>query len=76
MIIEDLTIKQAKALEILKKHFIFKLSEETEKNGEVWLRMVSIQAKEDEGTYDTSAYTNLVDYKEDFEALREALDNA
>ena len=33
------------------------------------------EAKDDEGTWDTTAMANIVDYKEDFELLKEVLDN-
>ena len=67
--------KKLMALEIIKKHFIIKMSEETELNGNVWGRLVRIQSKEDEGTWDTTAIANIVDYKEDFDLLKEVLDN-
>lgn len=60
-----------KVIKAIKKHFNIKLDEETELNGNVWGRLVSIQAKEDNGTWDTTATANLVDYKEDFDLLRE-----
>ena len=63
------------AFEIIKKHFIINLSEETELNGNVWGRLVKIQSKEDEGTWDTTATANIVDYKEDFDLLKEVLEN-
>ena len=66
--------KEHKALEIIKKHFIIKMSEETELNGNVWGRLVRIQSKEDEGTWDTTAIANIVDYKEDFDLLKEVLE--
>lgn len=65
--------KSLKALEIIKKHFIIKISEETELNGNIWGRLVSIQSKEDEGTWDTTACANLVDYKEEFNLLKEVI---
>ena len=67
--------KKLRALEIIKKHFIIKMSEETELNGNVWGRLVRIQSREDEGTWDTTAMANIVDYKEDFDLLKEVLDN-
>ena len=67
--------KKLRALEIIKKHFIIKMSEETELNGNVWGRLVRIQSKEDEGTWDTTAIANIVDYKEDFDLLKAVLDN-
>ena len=67
--------KKLRALEIIKKHFIIRMSEETELNGNVWGRLVRIQSKEDEGTWDTTAIANIVDYKEDFDLLKEVLDN-
>ena len=67
--------KKLRALEIIKKHFIVKMREEPELNGNVWGRLVSIQAKEDEGTWATTATANIVDYKEDFDLLKEVLDN-
>lgn len=66
--------KSLKALEIIKKHFIIKISEETELNGNIWGRLVSIQSKEDEGTWDTTACANLVDYKEEYETIKEVLE--
>lgn len=65
--------KELKALEIIKKHFIIKLEEETDLNGNVWGRLVSIQSKEDEGTWDTTACANIVNCKEDFDLLEEML---
>ena len=67
--------KKLRALEIIKKHFIIRMSEEIELNGNVWGRLVRIQSKEDEGTWDTTAIANIVDYKEDFDLLKEVLDN-
>ena len=67
--------KKLMALEIIKKHFIIKMSEEAELNGNVWGRLVRIQSKEDEGTWDITASANIVDYKEDFDLLKEVLDN-
>ena len=66
--------EQQKVLEILKKYFIIKLDVETELNGNVWGRLVSIQSKEDEGDWDTTACANLADYKEDFDTLKEWLE--
>ena len=66
--------KEHKALEIIKKHFIIRMSEEAELNGNVWGRLVRIQSKEDEGTWDTTAIANIVDYKEDFDLLKEVLE--
>lgn len=65
--------KELKALDIIKKHFIIKLEEEIDLNGNVWGRLVSIQSKEDEGTWDTTACANIVNCKEDFDLLEEAL---
>lgn len=59
-----------RVLEIFKKHFIIKLKEDTELDGNVWARFVDIQAKEDEGEWDCSAIANLVDYKEEFDLLK------
>ena len=67
--------KELKALEIIKEHFIIRMSEEAELNGNVWGRLVRIQSKEDEGTWDTTAIANIVDYKEDFDLLKEVLNN-
>lgn len=67
--------EKIKALNIIKKHFIIKFDEETELNGNVWGRLVSIQAKEDEGEWDTTATANLVDYKEEFAMLKGELEN-
>ena len=67
--------KQEKVLNVIKKHFIIELQENTEPNGNVWGRLVSIQAKEDEGTWDTTACANIADYKEDFDVLKEWLKN-
>lgn len=66
--------KLKKAIEIIKKHFIIKLEEETDLNGNVWGRLVSIQSKEDEGTWDTTACANIVNCKEDFDLLEEVLE--
>ena len=66
--------KKLRALEIIKKHFIIRMSEEAELNGNVWGRLVRIQSKEDEGTWDTTAIANIVDYKEDFDVLKEVLE--
>ena len=66
--------KEHKALEIIKKHFNIKLDVETELNGNVWGRLVSIQAKEDKDTWDTTASANIVDYKEEFNLLKEVLE--
>ena len=66
--------KSLKALEAIKKYFIFKFDKE-EDSGGVWALLVSIQAKEDEGTWDTTASTNIVDHEEDFEILKEVLGN-
>ena len=66
--------EQEKALEIIKKHFIIKLEEETDLNGNVWGRLVSIQSKEDEGTWDTTACANIVNCKEDFDLLEKVLE--
>lgn len=65
--------KSLKALEIIKKHFIIKISEEVELNGNIWGLLVSIQSKEDAGTWDTTACANIVDYKEEFNLLKEVL---
>ncbi len=62
-----------KVLEAIKKHFIIKFEEDDVK-GDVWGRLVSIQSKEDEGDWDTTACTNIVDYKEDFELLKRYFD--
>ena len=70
----DIVEKSLKALEIIKKHFIIKLEEETELNGNIWGRLVSIQAKEDKDTWDTTASANIVDYKEEFNLLKEVLE--
>ena len=67
--------KKLRALEIIKKHFIIRMREEAELNGNVWSRLVCIQSKEDEGTWYTTAIANIVDYKEDFDLLKEVLDN-
>lgn len=66
--------KLKNAIEIIKKHFIIKLEEETDLNGNVWGRLVSIQSKEDEGTWDTTACANIVNCKEDFDLLKEVLE--
>lgn len=63
-----------KVLEAIKKHFIIKFEEDDVK-GDVWGRLVSIQSKEDEGDWDTTACANIVDYKEDFELLKRYLGN-
>lgn len=62
-----------KVLEIIKKHFIIKFEEDNVK-GDVWGRLISIQSKEDEGDWDTTACANIVDYKEDFELLKRYFD--
>ena len=66
--------KLKKAIDIIKKHFIIKLEEETDLNGNVWGRLVSIQSKEDEGTWGTTACANIVNCKEDFDLLEEVLE--
>lgn len=66
--------KSLKALEAIRKHFNFKFEEETELNGNVWGRLVSIQAKDDADTWDTTACANIVDYKEEFDLLKEVLE--
>ena len=63
-----------KVLEAIKKHFIIKFEEDDVK-GDVWGRLISIQSKEDEGDWDTTACANIVDYKEDFELLKRYLGN-
>jgi len=63
-----------KVLETIKKHFIIKFEEDDVK-GDVWGRLISIQSKEDEGDWDTTACANIVDYKEDFELLKRYLGN-
>ena len=62
-----------KVLEAIKKHFIIKFEEDDVK-GDVWGRLISIQSKEDEGDWDTTACANIVDYKEDFELLKRWLE--
>ncbi len=67
--------KTLKGLEVIKKHFNVCLSVETDHKGKVWGRLVSIQAKEDKGTWDTTACANLALYKEDFKILKEVFKN-
>ena len=67
--------EQEKVLNTIKKHFIFKFNEDAETNGNVWGRLVSIQSKEDEGTWDTTATANIVDYKEEFDLLKRYWEN-
>ena len=61
--------KYQKMLDIFNKHFIIEL-EEKAIDGVVWGRLVSIQAREDEGDWDTTACANLVDFEEDYELLK------
>lgn len=72
--------KELKTLEILKKHFNFKFND----TGDMFL--VSIQSKEDEDTWDTTACANikLLSYnpniynenaKDEFDTLKEVLEN-
>ena len=70
---QALTTKSKKelAFDYLIKHFNIELQENTELNGNVWGRLVSIQAKEDEGEWDTTATANLVDYEEEFNVIKE-----
>ena len=65
----DLIRNQLKCIDILQKHFIFKISKEFELNGNVWGMLVRIQAK-DEGDWDCTC-ANIVDYEEDFDVLKE-----
>ena len=67
--------KAQNIIEILKKHFIISFKTDTELNGNVWARFVDIQAKEDEGEWDCCATANLVNYKEDYDALKECFSN-
>jgi hypothetical protein len=62
--------EQEKVLEIIKKHFNIRLLVEETKDDGVWGRLVMIQSKQDEGTWDTTATANVVDYKEEFELLK------
>ena len=64
-----------KVLNTLKKHFIFKFNEDAELNGNIWGRLISIQAKDDEGQWDCTACTNIVDFKEDFDLLKRRLES-
>lgn len=63
---------ELKILKILKKYFTFEFEEESYK-GNVWGRLLIIQAKEDEGKCDCIATSNLVEHIEDFNLLKEFL---
>lgn len=65
--------KEHKALEAIKEYFIFKFDKEEDLGGNVWGLLVSIQSKEDEGTWDTTASANLAGYEEEFNLLKEVL---
>lgn len=64
---------KALAFDYLVKHFNFEFKAESIRNGEKWARFVTIQSKDDEGTWDTTAMANLVDYKEEYEFLEQML---
>lgn len=68
-------IKKLQSIDIIKKHFNIEFSVETEKHDKVWGLLVSIQAKLDKGEWDSTAYANLVNDKEDFEILKEVFGN-
>lgn len=61
--------KQEKVLNIIKKYFNIKFDDLD------WGKLVNIQAKEDDGEWDCTATADLIDYKEDFDALKEWLEN-
>ncbi len=69
-------LKELKALDVLVKYFNFAFYEhkydDTPKP--YTLRCVSIQSKEDEGCYDTTASADFENYKVDFETLKEVLE--
>ena len=58
---------QEKVLNIIKKHFNIKFDDLD------WGKLVNIQAKEDDGEWDCTATADLIDYKEDFDTLKEWL---
>lgn len=64
---------KALAFDYLVKHFNFECKADSLRDGEVWARFVTIQSKDDEGTWDTTAMANLVDYKEEYEFLEKML---
>ena len=66
--------KKEQAFDCLIKYFNITCNIDPESDGEIWARFVNIQAKEDEGTWDTTATANLVDYKEDFDLLKSLLE--
>lgn len=66
---------KALAFDYLVKHFNFECKADSLRDGEVWARFVTIQSKDDEGTWDTTAMANLVDYKEEYDFLEKMLKN-
>jgi len=65
--IADKLERQEKVLNIIKKHFNITFDDLD------WGKLVNIQAKEDDGEWDCTATADLIDYKEDFDALKEWL---
>ena len=65
--------KKEQAFDYLIKHFNIECGVDSMPNGEVWARFVHIQSKDDEGTWDTTATANLVDYEEEFNFLKEMI---
>lgn len=63
------TQKMQKVLEILKKHFNFKFVVDG------FMLLVLIQSKQDEGDWDCTACANLANYKEEYDLLKEWLNN-
>lgn len=66
-------LKYLHALEILKGCFNFKFSVTTGLNGDVLGRIVSIEVKNYVYDWDYIASVNLVDFKEEFDFLKEVL---
>ena len=64
---------KALAFDYLVKHFNFECKADSLRSGEVWARFVTIQSKDEEGTWDTTSMANLVDYKEEYEFLEKML---
>lgn len=71
----DRLMKVEQCLDSLIKFFNIKCSVEYTLNDGIWARFVSIQSKQDEGTWDTTACANLVNNEEDFNNIEEVVKN-
>ena len=68
-------IKKGIAFDYLTKYFNIICSTDKLLTGEICCRLISIQSKADEGTYDTTAIADLLHCEEEYDFIKEVLKN-